>query len=776
MNSIFKKITAVAASAAIAFCSLSSFCVTAADTTEEQKYTIHFDLSEEGVSVTPNKDGSVPEIKDVERKANGTYMIPYATLSKDGYVFSGWTEDNIRGYEGGDIFRVADHDVTLKPVWADKSDGNFHKVIFRVDFDGEIDTEAEKNVPAQNKQNGRFVTIPLTVFFREGYKQSGWTTGDYVFAAQQKMIVHDEDIILRPNWKKIYMLNYSVGDADRINGITHLEFENAESFTTNLQNNSRFSRNGFKIKGWHCEEDGLDYEPNASFVMPSHDVTMTPIWDPINYVITFSPSNSSSDDIIVRGLTDTKITVPDCTVTKEGYTFSGWKFEDTVLQPGEEYLVEGLAPGLGYSFKAVWNKKDAENTEIIKVVINVVDKKSGELLDDVYITASNTIYSADGSSRNDEFPVDTVTDNPKTIDYQGVKDFKSTEVKSFSIVDNIYNGHAYKLDEKDIVTEIDKDTNTAYYTVKLEKKSYPDDVKPYSYVFKTVDKETGELVNNAVFTAAWNIVYDDGKATGPVQLIDTSAANPMIISYEKYKNAATCTLTITEINEESDYTFSADDVDAETDEENNITTYTVKLTKKSAAEISPYSYVIKAVDKGTGKPVSAVFNGSWHITYLDTGKIMEPTEILELSTERSNPLIIRYEATELKKYVMTIDSMEENELYSFDPEDIEISEDEEKHITTLTIKLTNKGINYGDVNCDGTVDMADAVLIMQAISNPNKYGVDGTSNNRLTASGRSNADVDQTSPGMTSADALAIQKYLLGAVETLPIIPKSTNN
>ena len=769
MNNILKKITAIAASAAIAVCSLSSFGAIAADTTEEQTYTIHFDLSEEGVSITPNKDGSVPEIKDVERKANGSYMIPYATLSKDGYVFSGWTEDDMRGYEGGDIFRVADHDVTLKPVWYNKNDDVFHKVIFRVEYDGVIDTEAEKNVPAQNKQSGKFVTIPLTVFLREGYKQSGWVAGDYVFAGQHKMIVHDEDIILKPNWKKIYMLNYSVGDADRINGITHLEFENAEGFTTNLQNNNRFSRNGFKIKGWHCEEDGLDYQPNASFVMPSHDVNMSPIWEPINYVITFSAGKTSADDITVRGATDTKITVPECPVSNEGYTFGGWKFEDTILQPGEEYLVEGLSPGLGYSFKAIWNEEGTAETPITKVVINVVDKKTGDFIDDVYLSVNNIIYSADGSSRTSEFPVDSRSDNPKTIDYTGIKDFSSTELTGFSIVDNIYNGYAYKLDSKDIVTNIDKDANTANYTVKLEKKSYPEDVKPYSFVFKAVDKTTGELVNDVTLIGGWDIQYSS-SSTGPVVQLDMSAANPMIVSYEKYKDADKCTISINSADDKSGYTLSADDISAETDEANHITTYSVKLTKKSDAEVFPYSYVIKAVDKITGKPVNAFFYGSWHITYLDTGKLMEPNTILEIDTEKSNPVVIRYEATDLKKYVMTIDSMLDNDLYTFDPKDIETTEDEEKHITTLTIKLTNKGINYGDVNCDGNIDMADAVLIMQAISNPNKYGIDGTSKNRLTAAGRFNADVDQTSAGMTSADALAIQKYLLGICE-LPIIP-----
>ncbi len=58
----------------------------------------------------------------------------------------------------------------------------------------------------------------------------------------------------------------------------------------------------------------------------------------------------------------------------------------------------------------------------------------------------------------------------------------------------------------------------------------------------------------------------------------------------------------------------------------------------------------------------------------------------------------------------------------------------------------------GDANNDGQVDMADVVLIMQSLANPNKY--------QLTEQGRINADMDGN--GITVADAQAIQMMLLG--------------
>ena len=72
--------------------------------------------------------------------------------------------------------------------------------------------------------------------------------------------------------------------------------------------------------------------------------------------------------------------------------------------------------------------------------------------------------------------------------------------------------------------------------------------------------------------------------------------------------------------------------------------------------------------------------------------------------------------------------------------------------------------NYkkGDANCDGNVDMSDAVIIMQSLANPDKYGEKGTDKFHITEQGKINGDVETSSKGLTSNDALEIQKYLLG--------------
>ena len=62
--------------------------------------------------------------------------------------------------------------------------------------------------------------------------------------------------------------------------------------------------------------------------------------------------------------------------------------------------------------------------------------------------------------------------------------------------------------------------------------------------------------------------------------------------------------------------------------------------------------------------------------------------------------------------------------------------------------------------------MADAVLIMQYLSNPDVYGAgkpDG-----ITADGLINGDVYEHGSGITNSDAVSIQSYKLGLIPSLP--------
>ena len=88
--------------------------------------------------------------------------------------------------------------------------------------------------------------------------------------------------------------------------------------------------------------------------------------------------------------------------------------------------------------------------------------------------------------------------------------------------------------------------------------------------------------------------------------------------------------------------------------------------------------------------------------------------------------------------------------YGFEPTGVDSIE----RYNTIKNIYTN-----GDANNDGETNMADAVMIMQSLANPNKYGINGTHETHITSQGEFNGDMDGN--GLTNADALEIQKMLL---------------
>ncbi len=77
-----------------------------------------------------------------------------------------------------------------------------------------------------------------------------------------------------------------------------------------------------------------------------------------------------------------------------------------------------------------------------------------------------------------------------------------------------------------------------------------------------------------------------------------------------------------------------------------------------------------------------------------------------------------------------------------------------------TTSSPDSKIVWGDANCDGVVEIADATLILQFLTNKDEY--------QLTEKGLINADVDGEK-GVTASDALAIQKLDAGIITSLPL-------
>ena len=87
-------------------------------------------------------------------------------------------------------------------------------------------------------------------------------------------------------------------------------------------------------------------------------------------------------------------------------------------------------------------------------------------------------------------------------------------------------------------------------------------------------------------------------------------------------------------------------------------------------------------------------------------------------------------------------------------------------VKATTMSSETPEIVWGDANMDWDVSVADPLRIMQCLVEPDNFGMD-----------REAADVHMNGDGVTAEDALIIQLYLEGKVETLPesyLIPIET--
>lgn len=368
MKKIISKITALTLSAFTAMSVMTAFpsFAESGEAEEKKQVTVHFDISEEGITIEEDEDGNIVELNDITADPNGSVRIPVVTLSKDDYVFQGWTVDGVRGYPSNTILQIGEEDVTLTPVWYKSGDKNYHTVKYEVES-----IPDEKDLPVQiqplDLPQGAFVEVSLFAFNHpeNTHVQLGWLYDGVAYLGQQYIVMPDHDVTFTPNWLKFYKLTYTPGDVDRLTGATSGVFERVETQQTDLAEAGRFSRMGFKIIGWSCDADGKVYAPLSAYIMPSQDVTFTAVWEPIEYNVVFNGSTGNTNDIYrVPGKTDTTIICPEMTGTKSGYYFDGWKFTEkvdgknvtTIYQPGDEFLIKGAKPGLGISLTAVWVK------------------------------------------------------------------------------------------------------------------------------------------------------------------------------------------------------------------------------------------------------------------------------------------------------------------------------------------------------------------------------------------------------------------------------------
>ncbi len=298
--------------------------------------------------------------------------------------------------------------------------------------------------------------------------------------------------------------------------------------------------------------------------------------------------------------------------------------------------------------------------------------------------------------------------------------------------------------DKQYIFSFAKDSKEESWVVELEKKNGPVAEEGATAKIKVVDKATGKNIEGidvvaisglnatAKSIAKWNTSDEAEK------IIKGLAGDPRIVYGIELSNVP----KEYEYNKQYIFSFAKDSKEE---------SWVVELEKKNGPV---------AEEGDIGFRLYSRYKGLWDRK--DNGMVG-----YVIITDGADDFIGKYKLDEMislpdGKYKAEIEVNSKG--YScFSEQKIQFTVDEGKAVEKLDFNVERWNFNEngsGDANGDGTVDISDAVLIMQSMANPSKYGANGTDKGHLTEDGSKRADVD--GGGVTNKDALTIQQYLLG--------------
>ena len=267
-------------------------------------------------SFTVNKYKLIYKVDGAEYKSYeieyGAKITPETTPIKEGYTFSGWSEIPEA---------MPAHDVTITGTFSI----NKYKLAYIVNGEEYKSYEIEYGA----------TIIPETSPTKEGYTFSGWSE------IPATMPAHDVTVIGTFTINK-YKLTYIV-DGE--------EYKSYElDYGTSITPEPAPTKEGYTFSGWS----------EIPEMMPAHDVTVTGTFTKGNYKLTYMVDGEvyktfSYDygDVIT----------PEPAPTKEGYTFSGWS-EIPATMPAHDVTVTGTFSINSYKLTYVVDGEEYKSHEL----------------------------------------------------------------------------------------------------------------------------------------------------------------------------------------------------------------------------------------------------------------------------------------------------------------------------------------------------------------------------------------------------------------------------
>ena len=362
----------------------------AGDMTIKAKWTIN------QYTITFNTDGG-SKIDPITQNY-GTAITAPANPTKTGYTFARWSEEIPATMPAGDM--------TIKAKWT----VNQYTVTFK--NGDEVVKSAEMNY-------GRTIIAPA-VPVKEGHTFKGWQ------GYTTNMTVPARNVTFTAQWTiNQYTLTFDPANGDEKTVIT-------QNYGTAIIAPKDPTKTGYTFDGW---------DKTIPTTMPAENVAITAKWTANQYTVTFDSDGGSACDSVSVTYDRPYGTLPK--PTKEGYTFTGWYDNNTLIYDTTLYRTAG-----DKKLTAHWGIVSYTITYSVdnKILENVNDTREfGARLDKLY-TYTKTGYTVSEWTQSDG------SQPPATMPARQVYLYATTTPISYTISYQLNGG-------------INAESNPASYTV-----------------------------------------------------------------------------------------------------------------------------------------------------------------------------------------------------------------------------------------------------------------------------------------------------------------------
>jgi len=282
-------------------------------------------------SVTYNLGGGSGTLPLQSSLTIGQSFLVAPTPSRAGYVFDGWNNGS-ETYTAGSTYVIGSSNVTLTAQWT--------VIPYMVTFDlgggaGTLPTQADGTI-------GTTFSLPASGSnpTRLAHTFTGWSDGSALYAPGATYTFGVADVTLTAQFSQngYTKITYSLGSGA---GIAPIQASVLEGTTITIASGALVTRANYAFAGW---SDGANvYAPGVSYVVgpESAPITFVPNWTS-GYNVSYSTGSgfgTAPVDPVGRIPGSTFTVASAATVSRQGFTFTGWSDGSRVVAPGATYTV-----------------------------------------------------------------------------------------------------------------------------------------------------------------------------------------------------------------------------------------------------------------------------------------------------------------------------------------------------------------------------------------------------------------------------------------------------